>query len=95
MVLVYDEAAGNGRAAHRIYQERYPHRVTPPHTLFAKVIQRVRERGTFNGNRADRGAPSRRRTPNFKEDLLHCVEETPSTSTRTIVRGMGVSHCTV
>ena len=29
LVLMYGEAAGNGRAARRIYQERYQHRVTP------------------------------------------------------------------
>ena len=33
--------------------ERYPHRVTPSHTLFAKVIQRIRDRDTFTVNRAD------------------------------------------
>ena len=30
------------------------------------------------------GAPRRRRTPNFEEDVLHRVEEIPSTSTRNI-----------
>ena len=95
MVLVYGEAAGNGRAARRIYQERYPHRVTSSHTLFSKVIQRLRERITFTVNRADGCAPRRRRTPNFKKDGLHRVGETPSTSTRTIARGMGVPHSTV
>ena len=38
MVLVYGEAAENGKAASRIYQQCYPHRVNPSHTLFAKVI---------------------------------------------------------
>ena len=51
MTLVYIEAAGNGIAIRRIYQERYPHRLTPSHTLFAKVIQRLRERCTFTDNR--------------------------------------------
>ena len=51
MVLVYGKAAGNGRAACWIYQERNPHRVTPSHTLFAKVIQLFRERGIFTINR--------------------------------------------
>ena len=32
-----------------------PHPVTPSHTLFAKVIQRLRERCTFTVNRADCG----------------------------------------
>ena len=44
---------------------------------------------------ADCGVSSRRHTPNFEENILHLVEETQSTSTRTIVRGMGVLHSTV
>ena len=66
MVLVYGEAAGNGRAGRRIYQERYPLRVTPSQTLFAKVIQRLRERGIFSVNRRDCGVPRRHRTSNFE-----------------------------
>ena len=53
MVLVYGEAASNRRAARRIYQERYKHCVTPSHTLFAKVIQRVRGRSSFAVNKAN------------------------------------------
>ena len=68
MVFVYDEAAGKGRGARRIYQERYLLRVTPSHTLFAKVIQRIRKRGTFTVNRSDCSCPRRRRNPNSEED---------------------------
>ena len=39
MVLVCGEAASNGRVACQIYQERYPHCLTPLQTLFTKVIQ--------------------------------------------------------
>ena len=90
MVIVYVEAAGNCRAARRIYQERYPHRVTPSHTLFTKVIQQLRERGNFTVNRADCGVPRRRRTPNFEEHVLHRVEGSLSTRTRTIASEMGL-----
>ena len=92
MVLAYGEAIGNRRAG--IYQERYQHCVSPSHTLFATVIQRLRGRGTFTVNRADCGALRRRRTHNFEEDVLHRVEETPSTSTRIIVCGMRVTQRT-
>ena len=95
MVLVYGEVPGNGRTARRVYQERYPHRVTPSNTPFAKVIKRLLERDTFIINRVDCGAPRRRRTPDFEEDVLHRVEETPTTSTRTIALGKGVPHSTV
>ena len=33
-------------------------------------------------------------TPNFEENVLHGIEETPSTSTQTIARGMGMLHST-
>ena len=95
MVIVYGEAADNGRAARWIYQEHYPHFVTPSHTLFAKIIQQLWDKGTFTVNRADCGAPRRHCKPNFEKDLLHCFEETPSMSTRTIARGMGVPHTTI
>ena len=90
VVLVYGEAAGIGRHARRIYEECYPPRVTPSHILFAKDSQRLRERGIFTVNRADCSAPRRRRILNFEEDVLHWVEETPSTRTRTNARGMSV-----
>ena len=44
---------------------------------------------------ADCGAPRRRRTPNFQEDVLHRIENTPSMSTRTIERRIGLLHSTV
>ena len=64
--------------------------------MFAKVIQRLRprERGTFTINKADCDALRWRITPNFKQDLLHYVEVTQSTSTRTIASGMCVPHST-
>ena len=95
MVLVQGEAARNGRAARWMYRERYAHRVTPLHTLFAKVIQLLLEIGTFNINRTDYVAPTRRRTPNFEEDVLYRIEESPPTSNRTIARVMDVPHSTV
>ena len=60
-----------------------------------KVTQRLRERGTFTVNRADCGASRRRHTSIIEEDVLHRIEETPLTSTRTVERVMGVSHSTV
>lgn len=47
MHLVYGLAQGNGRAAHRLYTERFPMRRAPHHTLFARLHQNLRERGSF------------------------------------------------
>ena len=75
MVLVNGEATGNVRDAQGIYQERYPHRGSIAYPV-PKVIERLRERCTFTVNWANCGAPRRRRTINFEEDVLHRVEET-------------------
>ena len=74
MVLVHGEASGNGRVVVRIYQERNPYPGTPPPTLFGKVIQWIRKRGTLNVNRTDCGTRRRRRIPNFEEDVPLHVE---------------------
>ena len=67
MIFLYGEARGNGRAARRIYQDRFPHHPTPSHTLFAVITQRLRERGTFTAIRNDRGVPRRLRSPELEE----------------------------
>ena len=46
MIFLYCEARGNGRAARRLYQDHFPQRPTPSHTLFAVIPQWLRERGT-------------------------------------------------
>ena len=67
MILPYGEARRNGRAARRPYQDCFPQRLTPSHTLFAVITQRLRERGTFTASRNDCGAPRRLRTPELEE----------------------------
>ena len=76
MVLVYGEAAGNGRVARCIYQQRYAHLVTLSLTLFRQSYS-TGKRGTFTVNRADCGAPRKRCSPSYEEDVLHRVDETP------------------
>ena len=67
MILPYGEARGNGRAARRLYQDRFPQRPIPSHTLFAVITQRLRERDTFTARRNDCGAPRRLCTPELEE----------------------------
>ena len=67
MIFLYGEARGNGRAARRLYQDRFPQRPTPWHSLFAVIPQRLRERGTFTASRNSCGGPKRRRTPELEE----------------------------
>lgn len=95
MLKIYGEAQSNGRAAQRLYAERYPYRETPSHTIFYRVEQRLRERGTFRANRVNCGVQRNRRTPMFDEEVLHLIEENPRTSTRTIAHAMQTNHANV
>ena len=67
MIFLYSEARGNGRGARRLYQDRFPQRPTPSHTIFAVISQRLRVRGTFTASRNNCGVPRRRRTPELEE----------------------------
>ena len=67
MILPYGEARGNGRAARRLYQDRFPQRPTLSHTHFAVITQRLRERGIFTASRNDCGARRRLHTPELEE----------------------------
>ncbi|KAJ8887701.1 hypothetical protein PR048_013919 [Dryococelus australis] len=82
MILVYGAAECDGRAAGRLYQERYQQRATPSHTIFATITN-------------DCGAPKRRRTPELEEAVLHHVEQSPSTSMLSVGRSMGVTSSIV
>ena len=50
MIFLYGEARGNGRAARRLYQDRFPQRPTPSHTLFAVIPQTPRTGRTRNSS---------------------------------------------
>ena len=69
MIFLYGKARGNGRAARRLYQDRFPQRPTPSHTLFAVIPQRLWKRGTVTASRNNCGVPSRRRNPEWEEAL--------------------------
>ncbi|PSN50223.1 hypothetical protein C0J52_07798 [Blattella germanica] len=64
----------------------------PSYSLFATVYQWASETGTFTPSRADCGAPRRRRTPEFEEDVLNLVEEDATASTRKIAGRLNVDH---
>ena len=67
MIFLYGKTRGNGRAARRLYQDRFPQRPTPSHTLYAVIPQRLRERGTFTASRNNCGVARRRRIPELEE----------------------------
>lgn len=95
MHLVYGAAEGNGRAAARLYEQRFPHRRHPHHTTFSAIDRRLRETGTMRHNMANTGRPRYVRTPQLEERILEEVEMNPQTSTRSVARDVGVAHNTV
>ena len=68
MHLIYGQANGNARLAARLYQDRFPNRHVPDHRYFANLHQRLRENGSFRGNREAAGRPRLRN--NFDEQVL-------------------------
>ncbi|GFY32446.1 uncharacterized protein TNCV_3559541 [Trichonephila clavipes] len=77
-------ADGNGRAAVRLYRERYLTRRQPNHQTFAWVHQNLVERGSFRATIEGTGRRRIARTPIFEEGVLHAVDQTPGTSVRAL-----------
>lgn len=94
MHFVYGMAQGNSRAARRIYQERYPHRLVPNRQTFVRIHRRMCESGTFQ-RLAAIGRSATVRTVEVEEAILHEVERSPDTSTRKIAQQLNISHFTV
>lgn len=94
MVFAYGLADGNSSEARRIYQERYPQRVTPCAATFANLFRRLSQSGSFERNSAV-GRPQTTRSPELEEAVLDEISEHPETSTRKISQILNVSHMTV
>ncbi|GFT97666.1 transposase-like protein [Trichonephila clavipes] len=87
--FIYGLADGNGRAAVRLYRERYPTRRQPNHQTFARVHQNLVERGSFRATIEGTGRRRIARTPIFEEGVLHAVDQTPGTSVRALAASTG------
>lgn len=94
MHFVYGECGGNAVDAVVRYAERFPGRRLPHRETFIAVAQRLRETGSVLPRAREVGRPRQVRNL-VEEQVLHCVEENPSLSTREIARTVGVSHDTV
>ena len=57
MHLVYGAAYQSERSATRMYAERFPQRRHPTHTMFQRLGQRLRERGSLRLNMSETGRP--------------------------------------
>ena len=87
MLLIYGETRKNSREACRRYQQRYPNRRHPSHTMFARLKRSLRETGSLRPDKHSCGRPQTRRTPDF--------EDHPSTSTRTVAHTIGINYMSV
>lgn len=95
MHLIYGVADGNGRAAARLYAQRFPHRRHPSRTTFSAIHRRLRETGTMRPVLADTGRQRYARTPQTEERILEEIGVNPQRSTRSVARDVGVAHSTV
>ena len=90
--FIYGLADGNGRAAVRLYGERYPTRRQPNHH---RVRSGASEHGSFRATTESTGVPRTARTPIFEENVLHAVNQNPGTSVRALAVASGRSRATV
>lgn len=96
MHFCYGLANGNGREAKRLYEEKFPNRVSPHHSKFQKIHQHLSEHGKFYKRDSSRPARERTiRTAETEENVLHQIENNPSTSTRAIAQRTRISNATV
>ncbi|GFW05562.1 DUF4817 domain-containing protein [Trichonephila clavipes] len=93
--FIYGLADGNGRAAVRLYRERYPTRRQPNHQMFVRVHQNLVERGSFRATIEGTGRRRIARTPIFEEGVLHAVDQTPGPSVRALAASTGRSPTTI
>lgn len=95
MHFVYGIAEGNGRAAERIYRERFPDRHQPHHSLFARVHRNLCNYGSLRSSRTSEGRPRSTCSVVMEESVLDAVETNPSTSIRAVASALRVSRCSV
>jgi hypothetical protein len=88
LVFVCGLCNGNGRAAVEEYERRYPHRMVPHHSAFAKVYRCWMVTGSCP--RAHRGHVQQRH-----DDVLDAVQRSPTSSVRRILRTTGVPRTRV
>ncbi|GFV73483.1 DUF4817 domain-containing protein [Trichonephila clavipes] len=93
--FIYGLADGNGRAAVRLYRERYPTRRQQNHQTFSRVHQNLVERGSFRATIEGTGRRRIARTPIFEKGVLHAVDQTPGTSVRALAASTGRSPTTI
>lgn len=96
MLLIYGASNQNAHEAARRYVERYPNRRSPNPNVFLRLINRVRTSGSVVPIRKDIvGRNFYVRDEENEAEVLHAIEEDPTTSIREISRTTEMSRTTV
>jgi hypothetical protein len=85
---MYGFCNGNARQAAREYHRRFPHRHQPVHTVFSASFRRLREKG----NPAPQHIRPHQINVLNEENVIDCVQNDPSISTRHIANQLQVSQ---
>uniref|UniRef100_A0A6P7GMR5 Uncharacterized protein LOC114344564 n=1 Tax=Diabrotica virgifera virgifera TaxID=50390 RepID=A0A6P7GMR5_DIAVI len=88
-------ANGNCRQARRLYAEKYPQRITPHHSVFALIHNRLSETGMLKRNSNSTGRFRTVRNVMVEQAILDEIDVHPETSTRIIANTLNISHSSV
>lgn len=89
IVFVYGYCNGNARAAAREYQQRFPHRRHPCHSLFTSCFRRFRTTGCARPTGEGRGMVG---NVDAEERILEALRVNPRRSTRRIATELRLSQ---
>lgn len=92
MFEIYILSGKCGRAARRLYQQRFPDRLAPSHHKFSRLERNLRIYGSFKKPKCTERI---RRDEDLELNILLNVEENPRTSTREIARNVNACNATV
>ena len=77
-----------------MYAESFPQRRHPTHTMFQRLDQRLRERGSLRPNMSEASRP-RSLIPDVEEAILGLLEDEPSISSPEIARRVELNQSNV
>ena len=90
MVFVYGFCNGSANGARAEYQRRYPNRRCPSVKVFYRVMQHLRDNGTFPGIYATAERVVGRGGEREARGIMEAVEQSPGISTRRVSLRLGI-----
>ncbi|GFU31608.1 hypothetical protein TNCV_1235021 [Trichonephila clavipes] len=93
--FIYGLADGNGRAAVRLFRERYPTWRQPNHQTFARVHQNLVERGSFRATIKGYWTEANKREHPYSKKVCCMLWTKLGTSVRALAASTGRSPTTI